>query len=1092
MKKLLTSIALLSTILIANAQSTIPQGGTGWATSTTGDLLVGTTSKLRYTRLPIGTTGQVLWVTGGTPRWVATSSLGISGGSATPAGLNQSVQFNDLGVFGGGGADFSWDKTALRLFTTNASSTNLTSLVSIYIKGLLFDSTNASGTSNQVLISTGTSTLWVSTSTLGFGGGGSGSGNSAWTIGNGVIYNATSSDKVGIGTSTPVYKLDLQDNGSAKGIQLSATSSVSPFLTFKGTAGRSSIRQTSTRLELGTGDPDSFSPMLALLANGFSGFNSSAPLSFVSVGGNGAFGTAYSQTFAAPTNGLIVEGRTGVGTATPVTQFSVVGSQSLSGGFLDSTYATGTIGQYLLSTGTSTLWTTVASSGVTNAYASSTFPSFTYATATFPTFTYGSSTYGTYTYGTSTWVSLFGNQTIAGNKTFTGTTTLATTTISLASTTLAISSPVIYSSGNAYLTLASTTGISASLGASLANLFVTTNASTSRLTSTGFRVVGDASVTGTSTINNASTTNLSASTGATIGALNVTGNASTTNLTSTGLRVVGAFSVTGVASTTAFSASTGATLANLSVLTLASTTALSSTGFSGANGYFTGTFGVTGQTTLGNATTTSISASTGATLANLFVITNASTSKLSATTLSTGNTGVNGTLNVTSTSTLSTTTLQRALLDSVNLTGTSGQALTSTGSSTLWSTIISFLYASTTFPSFTYATSTFVNYTYASSTRPNFTYATSTFPSFTYATSTYAPINGSANYVTYVYATTTFPNFTYATTTFPSFTYATSTYGTYTYGTSTWVSLFNNQTIAGNKTFTGTTTLATTTMTVGSSTIGFSSPSLYFTNAWGTTASTTNLSVSTDAYFGGNTGKWNNSGNLGVGTTSPASRFHVEGANPIFTMSDTAQVPASGFFNWYNTGAVLTLSQGVIGTSADARLAISSTQTTSRGLGIQSASAGAFTGTNVISFPSSGSSFINNSGNFGIGTTTPWNTITVATGSIVGSQYDWGTSTSTSMTVDWTKANSQKMQMSTSAYTITFLNGTTSPGATLRLFICSPANNTQGAVTFTHVGWPGGTQPTQTTTAKKCDQWSFVSTMSSSTNIIIGNASVNF
>lgn len=59
--------------------SPLNQGGTGWATSTAGDLLTGTTSPLQYTRLQVGTPGQVLWVTGGQPAWVATSSLGITG-----------------------------------------------------------------------------------------------------------------------------------------------------------------------------------------------------------------------------------------------------------------------------------------------------------------------------------------------------------------------------------------------------------------------------------------------------------------------------------------------------------------------------------------------------------------------------------------------------------------------------------------------------------------------------------------------------------------------------------------------------------------------------------------------------------------------------------------------------------------------------------------------------------------------------------------------------------------------------------------------------------------------------------------------------
>lgn len=128
----------------------------------------------------------------------------------------------------------------------------------------------------------------------------------------------------------------------------------------------------------------------------------------------------------------------------------------------------------------------------------------------------------------------------------------------------------------------------------------------------------------------------------------------------------------------------------------------------------------------------------------------------------------------------------------------------------------------------------------------------------------------------------------------------------------------------------------------------------------------------------------------------------------------------------------------------------------------------------------------------GIGTTTPQNTLTVATGSIVSSIYDWGTSTSTSMTVDWTKAQTQKMQMANAAYTITFLNGTTSPGQTLTLFICNPTAGTGGAVTFNQVYWPAHTMPTQTTTANNCDHWAFKSELSTSTAIITGNQSPNF
>ena len=73
MKKFLISIiSLLLTFSpsIAVAQQTIGQGGTGWSTSTVGDLLVGTSTGIRYTRLPIaGSSGKFLGSNGTTPIW---------------------------------------------------------------------------------------------------------------------------------------------------------------------------------------------------------------------------------------------------------------------------------------------------------------------------------------------------------------------------------------------------------------------------------------------------------------------------------------------------------------------------------------------------------------------------------------------------------------------------------------------------------------------------------------------------------------------------------------------------------------------------------------------------------------------------------------------------------------------------------------------------------------------------------------------------------------------------------------------------------------------------------------------------------------
>jgi hypothetical protein len=93
------------------------------------------------------------------------------------------------------------------------------------LTGAFFDTVNASGTLGMMLQSTGTGTRWIATSSLGISGG---SGNSAFTIGNGLIYNATSTDFVGIGTTTPVNALTVL---SATAPQFRAAYDASNYLT---------------------------------------------------------------------------------------------------------------------------------------------------------------------------------------------------------------------------------------------------------------------------------------------------------------------------------------------------------------------------------------------------------------------------------------------------------------------------------------------------------------------------------------------------------------------------------------------------------------------------------------------------------------------------------------------------------------------------------------------------------------------------------------------------------------------------------------------------------------------------------------------
>lgn len=167
-----------------------------------GDLIVAT-STTQAVRLPTSTVGSVLSMKNNVPTWVATSTLGISGGSGTPATPLNSIQFNSASAFGG---------SANLLFTGgNAVYLNGT-LNATTSKVAMSSSTNQTVTTDLWLLNTKNTFLAtdingkvIATTTPS----GGGSGNSAWTIGNGLIYNATTTDFVGIGTASPSGPLEI-------------------------------------------------------------------------------------------------------------------------------------------------------------------------------------------------------------------------------------------------------------------------------------------------------------------------------------------------------------------------------------------------------------------------------------------------------------------------------------------------------------------------------------------------------------------------------------------------------------------------------------------------------------------------------------------------------------------------------------------------------------------------------------------------------------------------------------------------------------------------------------------------------------------
>ena len=131
--------------------------------------------------------------------------------------------------------------------------------------------------------------------------------------------------------------------------------------------------------------------------------------------------------------------------------------------------------------------------------------------------------------------------------------------------------------------------------------------------------------------------------------------------------------------------------------------------------------------------------------------------------------------------------------------------------------------------------------------------------------------------------------------------------------------------------------------------------------------------------------------------------------------------------------------------------------------------------------------FIN--GKFGVGSTTPWSSISVGSGGAI-TVAENNLATPTSMTIDWRNGNQQLVRIGTSGTTISFSGYT--DGQKLMLVVCNPGSTAGGISWGTSVLWSGGTAPTQTTTANKCDIWSFVATKATSTMVVLGAQSANF
>ncbi len=151
----------------------------------------------------------------------------------------------------------------------------------------------------------------------------------------------------------------------------------------------------------------------------------------------------------------------------------------------------------------------------------------------------------------------------------------------------------------------------------------------------------------------------------------------------------------------------------------------------------------------------------------------------------------------------------------------------------------------------------------------------------------------------------------------------------------------------------------------------------------------------------------------------------------------------------------------------------------------------------IIGTGSATSTLTSSGGNLGLGTTSPFGLFSVNnTGTIIAAAATF--STSTTFTIDWRQSHQPEVILGNGAQTINFSNYIA--GQTLRIVACQNEAGS-GTVTWdTNVFWDGGSAPTLTTTAKKCDVLSFLATNATSTGIetaatstiIFGSSVLNF
>jgi len=171
----------------------------------------------------------------------------------------------------------------------------------------------ADGNSGDVLNTNGSGTLsWATPAASG-----------GWTDGGTNVYTTSTTDNVGIGTTTPSTTLEIVKQSTSSPLMVSSVATGDGdylIILSGGNVGIATIAPTG-KFEVKASGGN----IVMASSGGNVGIGTALPNNKLSVGSSTAIGAAYS-TIAAPSNGLLVQGNVGIGTVSPMNALQVNGT----------------------------------------------------------------------------------------------------------------------------------------------------------------------------------------------------------------------------------------------------------------------------------------------------------------------------------------------------------------------------------------------------------------------------------------------------------------------------------------------------------------------------------------------------------------------------------------------------------------------------------------------------------------------------------------------------------------------------------------------------------------------------------------------